>query len=105
MKQTDAQVLLGVHLAELGYACEPEHKFLTDRKFAFDWADLGHKIGYECDGGQWSGGHMRGLALEDQYCKDRLAQLHGWKILRFTNRQILTGEAKAWLLKNLGRQQ
>lgn len=102
---TEAQTLLGMHLHELGYVCEQEHQFLEDRRFRFDWADLEHKIGYECDGGQWSGGHMRGLRLEDQYQKDRLAQLHGWRVFRFTNRQILTGEAKEWLLKHLGRQQ
>ena len=105
MKQTRAQILLGVHLRELGYACVPEHKFLADRKFAFDWADLEHRIGFECDGGQWTGGHMRGLKLENQYEKDRLAQINGWRCFRFTNRQILNGEAKEWLLNHLGRQQ
>ena len=102
-KQTDAQVLLGIHLRELGFTVEPEHRFLPERKFAFDWADLENYIGYECDGGQWNGGHMRGLKLEDQYEKDRLAQLSGWRCFRFTNRQILNGEAKAWLSEHLSR--
>jgi very-short-patch-repair endonuclease len=105
MKRTPAQILLGVHLSELGYMCVPEHRFLDDRQFRFDWADLEHRIGYECDGGQWRGGHMRGLAVENQYEKDRLAQLHGWRIFRFTNRQILNGQAKNWLINNVGRQQ
>jgi hypothetical protein len=49
----------------------------------------------------WSGGHMRGKKLEDQYEKDRLAQVNGWRIFRFTNRQILNGEAKKWLQEHL----
>ena len=45
---------------------------------------------------------MRGKALEQQYEKDRLAQMLGWRVMRFTNRQILNGEAKVWLSQWLG---
>jgi very-short-patch-repair endonuclease len=100
-KLTNAQRLLRTHLAELGYHCVAEHQFMEDRRFRFDlYCDELH-MGFECDGGQWSGGHMRGKAIESQYEKDRLAQLHGFRIFRFTNRQIMTGEAKEWMRTNL----
>jgi len=88
-------------LAELGIETVYEYKFYHERQFRFDLyaAELG--TGFECDGGQWTGGHMRGKALEQQYEKDRLAQLLGYRIMRFTNREILTGEAKKWLQENL----
>jgi very-short-patch-repair endonuclease len=98
---TAAQELLRTHLSELGFHCVTEHQFMEDRRFRFDLYCNELSIGFECDGGQWSGGHMRGKALESQYEKDRLAQLRGFRIFRFTNRQILNGEAKSWLAANL----
>jgi len=102
-KKTPAQMLLLTHLRELGLLHDYrwEHRFDERRLFRFDLADMTSRIGYECDGGQFSGGHMRGKAIESQYEKDRLAQLQGWRVMRFTNRQILTGEAKAWLKEHL----
>jgi len=101
VKRSQAQLLLAAHLLELGVGTVFEYQFLEDRKYAADLADLEHRILYECDGGEWSGGHMRNKKIEQQYEKDRLAQLHGYRILRFTNRQILNGEAKRWLQEHL----
>ena len=98
---TPAQLTLQTHLEELGVLTLFEYKFLPDRKYCFDLADLTTRIAYEADGGMWTGGHMRGKKLEDQYEKDRLAQVNGWRIFRFTNRQILNGEAKKWLQEHL----
>jgi len=98
---TPAQLTLKTHLEELGVAVEVEYRFLEDRKYAADLADVGNRLLYECDGGQHSGGHMRRMAIEQQYEKDRLAQVYGWRIFRFTNRQILNGEAKKWLQEHL----
>jgi hypothetical protein len=98
---TPAQLTLQTHLQELGVKTIFEYQFVKERKFAADLADLENSILFECDGGQWSGGHMRGKKLEEQYEKDRLAQLYGFRMMRFTNRQILTGEAKKWLQEHL----
>jgi very-short-patch-repair endonuclease len=98
---TPAQLTLKTHLEELGVKTVFEHRFLEDRKYAFDLYDEENRIGYEADGGTWTGGHKRKQKIEDQYEKDRLAQLHGYRILRFTNRQILCGEAKKWLQEHL----
>ena len=98
-KLTIAQSLLLKHLRELGawHDYRLEYRFCEGRLFRFDIADVTLRIGYECDGGQFRGGHMRGMALERQYEKDRLAQMLGWRVMRFTNRQILTGAAKEWM--------
>jgi very-short-patch-repair endonuclease len=98
---TPAQRLLQMHLHELGVDTIFEYQFVKERKFAADLADLDNSILFECDGGQFSGGHMRGKKLEEQYEKDRLAQLYGFRMMRFTNRQILNGEAKKWLQEHL----
>jgi very-short-patch-repair endonuclease len=102
-KLTMAQRLLLGHLRAIGlwHDYRVEYPFAEGRRFRFDIADMTSRIGYECDGGQWSGGHMRGKALESQYEKDRLAQILGWKVFRFTNRQILNGEAKAWMAAHI----
>ena len=100
-RMTESQTLLQIHLLELGIKTEAEVQFMPDRKFRFDLANDEHKLGFECDGGKWKGGHMRGDALESQYEKDRLAQVYGWKIFRFTNQVINSGEARKWLKKYL----
>jgi very-short-patch-repair endonuclease len=97
VRLTAPQALLQVHLRELGIETVPEFRFCLERKFRFDLYSNNLRMGFECDGGQFSGGHMRGKALEKQYSKDRLAQLKGYRIMRFTNREVLSGEAKQWM--------
>jgi len=97
-KLTPAQELLRIHIFELGHSpVVPEYKFCAWRKFKFDLYVPSLRMGFECDGGQFGGGHMRGKALEQQYEKDRLAQLLGFRVMRFTNREVLTGAAKDFL--------
>jgi len=107
-KLTPAQTLLVIHIKELlkpyeGKEYEPEvvteHQFMPDRKFRFDVALPSLRIGIECDGGQWSGGHRHNQAIERDYEKLNLAQMLGWRCLRFTNKQVLRGEAKSFLEK------
>ena len=99
-KQTDAQILLGIHLRELGIQTVPELRFCKDREWAFDLACLprtGLRLAFECNGGKWSGGHRRGKAIEDENDKINTAQMLGWRVLQFTNEQILDGRARAFL--------
>jgi very-short-patch-repair endonuclease len=101
MKLTIAQELLRTHLQELGYEVECEYQFCAERKWRADLAIPAIRCLFECDGGQFNGGHRRGIALEADYERQNKAQIDGWRILRWTNRQILKGEALAWLKANL----
>jgi very-short-patch-repair endonuclease len=95
---TPAQLLLATHLRELGVRdVEFEYQFLADRKFRFDLYSQDIRIGFEACGGTWNGGHRRRSAIELDYEKANLAQLHGFRMLQFTNRQIESGEAKEFL--------
>ena len=96
-----AQYLLQIHLRELGIHTEAEFRFKPDRRWKFDLADTHNKIGFEADGGKFTGGHRRGEALEDDYERQNTAIMEGWRLLRFTNDQILNGEAKAFIEKYL----
>lgn len=100
-KQTEAQRLLAIHLKELGIETVPEFKFLTNRSYRFDLFWMAQRVGFECDGGMYSGGHRHGEAIEIEHEKDRLAQLNGYRIFRFTNRQVLCGEAKEWIKEHM----
>lgn len=97
----EAQTLLGLQLKDLGLETIAEYPFDPERKWRADLACLERRWLFECDGGMFSGGHKRGEALEADYEKQNCAQLQNWKILRFTNRQVLTGEAKAFIKKYL----
>lgn len=96
-KLTAQQVLLGVHLAELGLVHEFEYRFLPDRKFRFDVYVPELRLGIEVDGGMWSGGHRRSDAIEADNEKVNLALKHGFACLRFTNRQVDSGYAKQFV--------
>jgi hypothetical protein len=96
---TPPQILLGIHLAELGFLTVTEHKFCADRDWRFDRADLVNKVGYECDGGKRTGGHRRGDAIDDENEKINTATLNGWRVIKFTNEFVLSGEAKNFLAR------
>jgi very-short-patch-repair endonuclease len=104
---TPAQVLLGKHLKELlktlgDWEIEYEYRFDPERRWRADIAIPAYRLLFECDGGQFHGGHKRGHALSADYERQNHAVLAGWRILRFTNQQVLSGEAKAFLKEYLG---
>jgi hypothetical protein len=97
MKGTIAQVLLWTHLSELGMVCLVEHLFCEDRKWRFDLAFPPRRLAFEISGGNWTGGHRRGNAQESEYDKLNTAQLMGWRVMQWTNRQVLSGEAREFM--------
>lgn len=97
MKLTVAQRLLRTHLTELGITTTCEFRFMEDRRFRFDLASERYRIAFEVDGGIWTGGHRRNAKIEVDHEKLNLAQAQGWRVFRFTNRQVLSGEAKEWV--------
>lgn len=96
--RTEAQILLAIHLEELGIKTVPEYRFDPERQFRFDLADLEHRIGFECNG-HWQGKHGAGWSEGAE--KINLAQMQGWKVLVFHNRDVLTGRAKAFIKEHL----
>jgi hypothetical protein len=71
-------------------ACE--YKFLSSRRFCFDyaWPDL--QIAIEQEGGIWiMGRHSRGSGFLKDAEKYNLAALAGWMVLRYTPQQIKAG--------------
>jgi very-short-patch-repair endonuclease len=99
VKRTPAQILLGIHLKEMefGRSIVYEYQFNPGRKWRADLAIPELRLLFECDGGAYRGGHKRGKALGEDYEKQNWAQLAGYRILRFTNEQVLNGKAKAFL--------
>jgi very-short-patch-repair endonuclease len=98
-QHTDAQILLQIHLRELGLETEREYSFMPGRRWKFDLASVEQRLAFEADGGKFHGGHRRGQALEDDYERQNTAIMEGWRILRFTNDQILCGKAKEFVGK------
>jgi very-short-patch-repair endonuclease len=101
-KVTQAQLLLGIHLDELGIRFQREFKF-CERDWRIDLMLLDYRIGIEISGGNWTGGHRRGKAQEDEYDKLNRAAMEGWRVLQFTNEQVDCGYAKEFLGQWLGR--
>jgi len=94
VKQTAAQLLLGVHLRELGIETVPEYAFALGRKFRFDLANRELRLAFECNG-HFAGRHGSGWSNDAE--KMNLAQMLGWRVLVFTNQQVLRGKAKAFV--------
>ena len=95
---TEAQELLRIHLKELGVETVPEYRFHPERRWRFDLASLEHRIGFECNG-HFAGKHGTGWSEESE--KLNTAQMMGWRVLSFHNRDVLKGKAKAWLKEHL----
>lgn len=100
-KLTQAQELLRTHIQELGIAVEAEVTFHPERKWRFDLFLPEPRIGIEIDGGMWSGGHRHMAAIELDHEKSNVAQMMGIRVLRFTNRQVLTGQAVQFFKEQL----
>lgn len=95
-KLTKQQILLGIYLDELGIRFQREAKF-CERAWRFDLMLPDYRIAIEINGGNWSGGHRRGKAQEDEYNKINWAQMVGYRVLQFTNYQVECGHARAFL--------
>ena len=96
---TEAQILLQVHLKELGIETVPEFQFDPERRFCFDLANSELMLGFECNG-SWNGLHGPRWSSTDGE-KFNLAQAKGWCVFVFSNRQVLNGKAKEFLAKYL----
>jgi hypothetical protein len=96
-KLSEAQILLGIHIKELGMRPAYEVHVPAGSNYRFDVCCMGLNVLIEISGGNFSGGHRRGTKQEDEYTKINRAQMSGYKVYQFTNRQVLSGEAKEFL--------
>lgn len=98
---SEAQQLLFIHLKELGFKdIQFEYQFDFLRKWRADL--FGNHYGLRClfeiDGGAWTRGrHTRGKGFIADMEKLNVAQMLGYRVLRFTPEQVLSGKAKEWL--------
>jgi len=83
-----------LHLAGLPIP-ESEYLFFSPhRKWRFDFAYPKLKIAIECEGGVWNAGrHTRGAGFIADTEKYNIANLLGWRVLRFTRESIENGVA------------
>jgi very-short-patch-repair endonuclease len=76
---------------------EPEREvmFSHDKKWRFDFAYPQYKIAIEVEGVLWrsQGRHQTALGVEGDCQKYNAAVLGGWRVLRFTQRMVESGEA------------
>jgi very-short-patch-repair endonuclease len=72
----------------------PEYSFHPTRRWRFDFAWPFVKLAVEIEGGVYAQGrHTRGAGFEADCVKYAEAVLLGWRVLRFTTRQVESGMA------------
>jgi hypothetical protein len=113
----EAHVLLEKHLKELDLYWTKEAQFHPTRKWRFDfllyrWEGTGLlaariaeplRIAVEIEGAIWSRGrHTRGKGYQADLDKYNAATMMGYRVLRFSTHDVLTGRAKAFLKEHLG---
>jgi hypothetical protein len=75
---------------------EAEFRFSGDRLWRFDYAWREEKLAVEIEGGisRWKPGrHTRAIGYQCDLDKYNTAVLMGWRLLRFSTRDILEGRA------------
>lgn len=76
---------------------EPEFEYRFDavRKWRFDFAYPDRMLAIEVEGVLWrsAGRHQTAYGLEMDCQKYNSAILQGWRVLRFTQRMVTSGEA------------
>jgi very-short-patch-repair endonuclease len=110
-KKSEAEILMWQHLNELklDYPIEifKEFRFHTVRKWRFDFAVFGllgsHlQLAVEIDGGSWiQGRHNTGSGSEADREKFNFAAFAGYRVLKFTPKQVLKGKAVAFITECL----
>lgn len=101
--KNEAGILLEAQLTELvGKYWDREHLFWPSRKWRFDYFLFNYDIAIEIEGGAWTNGrHTRGKGFIYDMEKYNHAALKGFKVLRFTPQDVLTGKAIDFIRKVL----
>lgn len=70
-----------------------EHRFMSDRRFRFDYAWVEQHVALEVEGGIWTGGrHTRGAGFLRDMDKYNHAAVRGWYVVRCTPSTLRTIE-------------
>jgi very-short-patch-repair endonuclease len=98
----EAQILLEIHLKELGLAFTPEYKFDKKRKWRFDYLITSwHLFAIEIEGGIFTQGrHTRGAGYLKDLEKYREATALGYRVYRFSTDEVLNGTAREFIKKH-----
>ena len=107
--KTDAQILLEIHLKELGLEFMTEYKFHPKREWRFDYYIVKRGVAnfvvdswaVEIEGGIWTRGrHTRGKGYLSDMEKYREAAASGIKVFRFATQEVLDGTARAFIAEH-----
>ena len=107
--KSDAQILLEIHLKEIGLEFEAEFKFHAERDWRFDYvlsldASRPHGtdlIAIEIEGGVWQQGrHNRAAGYLRDMEKYREAAALGYRVYRFSPQEVLNGTALEFLKRH-----
>lgn len=86
-----------------GLMATREYRFHPVRKFRFDVAWPDAMVAAEIDGGVWTGGrHTTGAGFIRDQEKTNLAALAGWRVFRFTWKDVDSGQMADVLTQALG---
>ena len=87
---SELEALLLLHIRAAGLPVpEREVRFHPTRRWRFDFAWAEQGIAAEVDGSTWAQGrHTRGAGFEADCEKCNEATIIGWRVLRFTRKQI-----------------
>ena len=111
--KSEPELLFEKHLAELGLEFRREWRFHPTRRWRFDFA-LGlsysegrfepNRIAIEIEGGIYTQGrHTRGKGFQADLDKYNHATAMGWRVFRFSTRDVLRGRAKDFLKAQVQR--
>jgi very-short-patch-repair endonuclease len=97
---------LALHFRAYSVPFEREYEFHPNRKWRFDFYLREHGIAVEVEGGMKKiGRHQREDGFEADVRKYNSATIQGIKVLRYTTRQVTSGEAINEILAAIGAPQ
>jgi very-short-patch-repair endonuclease len=98
VKLNEAQILMGIHLKELGVSFIQEHLVAPGRKWRWDFYLPFYNIAIEIDG-YFKGHHGAGYGSDNE--KQNVGVMLGYRPLRFSTNDVKRGKAKTFLKEYL----
>lgn len=91
--------------AGLMQGIKSEYKGIPGRQFRFDFAWPEKMVALECEGLSYGGKnqHQSIAGYTDNCTKYNLAAVHGWTVIRITQKHMRENEWIQWLARVLGR--